>query len=151
MARRAALQAIGGFDETLPSCQDWDLFIRLARLGPIEAVGEILVLYHVHSDSITYSSTASILGHRRLMQKHAAAIAALPAPSRARHYVILARKFLWKRAWRDVARCLWHAATADPRVLPQIVDLLVPRLRRLIRWADKGRCHRAAGSGLPPP
>ncbi len=31
--RRAALEAVGGFDETLPSYQDWELWYRLALAG----------------------------------------------------------------------------------------------------------------------
>jgi glycosyltransferase involved in cell wall biosynthesis/peptidoglycan/xylan/chitin deacetylase (PgdA/CDA1 family)/SAM-dependent methyltransferase len=33
MTRRTALEEIGGFDETLSICEDWDLWQRLARAG----------------------------------------------------------------------------------------------------------------------
>lgn len=135
MARRTALLAIGGFDETLPSCQDWDLYIRLARLGPFEVVEELLVLYYVHDDSITASVKASITGHRRLRSKHAEAIAALPPPLRAQHEIFMAELFMWKRAWGDAALSWLRAAYADPRVGTQCLDrLLARKMQRLLRW-----------------
>ncbi len=131
MARRAALQAVGGFDESLPSGQDWDLYIRLARLGPIEAVEEPLVLYHVHGASITASAATSVAGHRRLRRKHAAAVAALPPALRAQHEMMMAELFLWKRAWLDAVGCLLRAARADPGVWARGIDrLMARRLRR---------------------
>lgn len=144
MVRRTALEAIGGFDETLPSCQDWDLYMRLARLGPVEAVPETLVVYRIHGNSITGSALASITGHRRLRRKHAAAIAALPPSLRAEHEMAMTELFLWKRAWRDAAGSLLRALRADPGIWPQAVDrLLAHRLRRFVRrrrsWPLPGR------------
>jgi glycosyltransferase involved in cell wall biosynthesis len=134
MVRRAALQRIGGFDESLPSCQDWDLYIRLAEIGSIELVPELLTLYLKHDNSITKSNRASILGHRRLMKKHAAAIAALPASLRALHYVRLMALFVWKRSWDDAAQCLSRAVAADPRILSYVWDFLVMRSLRRVIW-----------------
>lgn len=38
MARRDALTLVGGFDETLLSASDWDLWLRLAQLGEVGAL-----------------------------------------------------------------------------------------------------------------
>jgi glycosyltransferase involved in cell wall biosynthesis len=42
------LKGIGGFDATLRSGQDWDLWLRLSRAGPIVACQEPLALYEAH-------------------------------------------------------------------------------------------------------
>jgi glycosyltransferase involved in cell wall biosynthesis len=48
MVRRSVLSDIGGFDELLPPCEDWDLFIRLAEVGRLSVVQEALVEQPVH-------------------------------------------------------------------------------------------------------
>ena len=50
VVRRACLVALGGFDATLPvyGCEDWDLWLRLARRWPIVALDEELTLYRRH-------------------------------------------------------------------------------------------------------
>jgi glycosyltransferase involved in cell wall biosynthesis len=44
------LKTINGFDENLPSCQDWDLWIKLSNLGEIAIVDESLVNYYSHAN-----------------------------------------------------------------------------------------------------
>jgi glycosyltransferase involved in cell wall biosynthesis len=50
VVRRRCLDAVGGFDATLPAfgCEDWDLWMRLARRYSIVAVDEELVRYRQH-------------------------------------------------------------------------------------------------------
>lgn len=43
LIRSDVLRAIGGFDPDLESCQDWELWFRLRRAGPITVVQEPLV------------------------------------------------------------------------------------------------------------
>jgi glycosyltransferase involved in cell wall biosynthesis len=35
IARRNAIEAVGGFDRTLRICEDWDLWLKLSRNGPV--------------------------------------------------------------------------------------------------------------------
>ena len=56
MGRRAALLQIGGFDESLKALQDWDCFLRIARLGPIAFEPEPLVIQRFSGNSLTRSS-----------------------------------------------------------------------------------------------
>jgi glycosyltransferase involved in cell wall biosynthesis len=51
VVRRSCLAALGGFDATLPvyGCEDWDLWLRLARRWPIAALDEELTLYRRHA------------------------------------------------------------------------------------------------------
>lgn len=45
---KKALLDIGGFDESLPVCEDWDLFIRLGDVGKLAVVQEVLIEYTAH-------------------------------------------------------------------------------------------------------
>ncbi len=53
MVRKDAIQAIGGFDESLPAVEDWDLYIRLAALYPFVCVQEPLVLYRLTHNALS--------------------------------------------------------------------------------------------------
>ena len=48
MARREAIGRAGGFDESLTSIENWDLWIRISRDWAIEYIDEPLTLYRVH-------------------------------------------------------------------------------------------------------
>ena len=62
LVRRELVVAAGGFDESLTTCEDWDLWLRLARMGArFRAIPERLALYHVHP------GTASLDGRRMLV------------------------------------------------------------------------------------
>jgi glycosyltransferase involved in cell wall biosynthesis len=48
LTRRAALYDIGGFDLTLPFCEDYDLWLKLTFTRPIVRVPEVLSYYRHH-------------------------------------------------------------------------------------------------------
>lgn len=48
LIRRAVLDRVGGFDESLSAAEDWDLWLRLAALGEIRNVHEVLTEIHFH-------------------------------------------------------------------------------------------------------
>jgi glycosyltransferase involved in cell wall biosynthesis len=50
MARRHCLEECGGFDESLPLAQDWDLWLRLAQRTGVAVLAEPLVYYRRHGD-----------------------------------------------------------------------------------------------------
>jgi glycosyltransferase involved in cell wall biosynthesis len=56
VAKRTLLNAVDGFDSLLGGCEDWDLWIRLARRAPVEFIDESLV-------AIEYLSEGSITAH----------------------------------------------------------------------------------------
>jgi GT2 family glycosyltransferase len=70
MARRDILQQIGGFDPTLPSCQDWDLWLKLRRVGEFAIVPEPLVLFNqTERVRISSNKTGVLAGHARLFAR----------------------------------------------------------------------------------
>lgn len=67
VARRELLLAVGGFDERLRSCQDWDLWLKLHAHGPIVVCPQPLVSYIPHDGQrITSNLRATYSGRRRL-------------------------------------------------------------------------------------
>lgn len=72
LTKKKYITEIGGFDEKLPSAQDYDLWIRLAeRFGPIKTVPEALqvVAAEQQRESITTSSSKTA-GYADCFEKH---------------------------------------------------------------------------------
>ncbi len=83
VVHRAALEALGGFDERLSHAEDLDLWIRLARRGPGVAVRRPLVRYQHRPGGLTRQAEARLEGDVALFGR-LAADGTLPAPLRRR-------------------------------------------------------------------
>ncbi len=78
LAPRDVLRSIGGFDEELSALEDWDCAIRLARRGPVALADEPLVLQRFSPNSITRMARRLTEARERIVDKHAALMAAEP-------------------------------------------------------------------------
>lgn len=68
--RRDALDRVGGFDPSLGWAEDHDLTYRLAYEGPFAFVDAELVGYRRHDSNVTNDIRASVVGARRVIDKH---------------------------------------------------------------------------------
>jgi len=48
LVRVAALRSLGGFDEAMPACEDWDMWRRLCWRHKVSRVPTALAMYRVH-------------------------------------------------------------------------------------------------------
>lgn len=53
MFRREAVLACGGYDESYPCAQDYELWTRLAAKGTLANLPDVLLQYRVHPESVT--------------------------------------------------------------------------------------------------
>jgi glycosyltransferase involved in cell wall biosynthesis len=53
MYRRACLEEVGGFDTRWRSCEDYDLYLRLARRHPVASGPEVLADYRRHEGNMS--------------------------------------------------------------------------------------------------
>lgn len=68
--RRSRLAAIGGFDETLSTGEDWDCVLRLVLSGSAAGLwDEPLAVYRIHGGSLTNSRPQTLRDRVRLMEK----------------------------------------------------------------------------------
>jgi len=52
--RKSTLQALGLFDETLPACEDYDMWLRLCHRFPVHFIEEALIIkYGGHEDQLS--------------------------------------------------------------------------------------------------
>jgi hypothetical protein len=58
-------------DPDLPSCEDWDLWLRCAQVRPIRTLPAVLYAYYQHGGSrVTREGSAFVEGRRRFLAKH---------------------------------------------------------------------------------
>lgn len=70
MVRREAFEAVGGFDPGLPSCQDWDLWMKLRQWGDFAMVRAPLVTFTLDSNGrISRNREAVFTGHRIVFER----------------------------------------------------------------------------------
>jgi glycosyltransferase involved in cell wall biosynthesis len=114
MCRRHALEAVGLFDETLPSYADWDLYLRLSRSYSFAFVDKPLTVYYHHdSGRMTENYQTLIRAYDALYKKNAAALHTHPK----RHAKFLRKygKTLLRAGDKARAqRALWQSLYKSP-------------------------------------
>jgi peptidoglycan/xylan/chitin deacetylase (PgdA/CDA1 family)/SAM-dependent methyltransferase len=70
VVRRDLALAIGGFDTSLTTCEDWDFFQRIARTGArFGRVPEVLAYYHIRSNSASQNSQRCMSDARLVLER----------------------------------------------------------------------------------
>ncbi|MEP7367023.1 MAG: glycosyltransferase family A protein [Acidobacteriota bacterium] len=120
LMRRAALDAAGGFDESLQAAEDWELHTRLAAGHPFAAVPAVVVLYRRSPRSL---SSRFWLMERNFLSASRKIFAAAPpharpleSQARASFYRYLLLRAAqststagkWKAVPRFAALAAWH-------------------------------------------
>jgi GT2 family glycosyltransferase len=72
LVRTEALRLVGGFDESpaLIFCEDYDLWLTLARKSPIAVTMEVVPKYRVHPGQATANWTRHLEAHLQVLEKH---------------------------------------------------------------------------------
>ncbi len=124
MCRRSALLEVGGFDETLASRQDVDLYLRLALRFKLVYLDEVLLDFHRHAgDAIGKNMLKALEANERFDAKHAELYRRHPD---AAHYRLLTKGTIqrWAGARADARRTFLRAWRARPLDLRAPVGLL---------------------------
>ncbi|HET7010124.1 MAG TPA: glycosyltransferase [Anaerolineales bacterium] len=70
LLRRSWLETVGGFDESLHSYEDWDLWLRLARAGcPMRWIAQPVSLYRFHSRQMTRDGNQMTQANLAVLEK----------------------------------------------------------------------------------
>ena len=79
MFSKMAFEAVGGMDESLWYTADWDLWLRLGRLGPVRANAAATAAFRIHNESQTVRGSSAFetmrLQTNIVLQRHLSAIA----------------------------------------------------------------------------
>lgn len=139
MYRRAAIERCGGFDPELLSCEDYDLYLRLAREWPVAQHDDVVAEYRRH-DANKSSDPERILKYATMaLDKQRPFVGSDVALRRA--YAHGRRSWqLWfvnqlaarmrRESWSAALRDAWRALRRTPAaVLPFITGAAMRRLR----------------------
>ena len=70
LIKKACFERAGGFDESLPGCQDWDMWLRIAKVCDFDFISEPLAKHYVHGRQISADLDAKIAARSQLFEKH---------------------------------------------------------------------------------
>ena len=163
LARRACLERAGGYDESLAVSEDWDLWLRVARQGPILFDDRVLAFVRWHDDNITgihsplfrrmLDERARVLDKQFADPNLPAHAAALRAQAYGNVHLASGLRWLVARDVRAAARAFGRAlAASDDRLITAArivwriasVCILERRAwgRRLLDWQSAVRRRR---------
>jgi glycosyltransferase involved in cell wall biosynthesis len=69
MHRRATIEAVGGFDTSLVSCEDYELYLRIARHYPVHTFNQVVAEYRRYDDCMTMDPARMMKGVLVLFQR----------------------------------------------------------------------------------
>ena len=67
MYRRTVLTTVGGFDPSLPACEDYDMFLRIARAFPIACHSHVVADYRRHDANMSQNSAKMLRAALRVL------------------------------------------------------------------------------------
>lgn len=139
VARREALLAVGGYDESMRHSEDYDLWLRLSRRVPFACTHVVTVNYRLHDDQVSLAPLAMARGWWRARRHVYHAIVAdegASSPAAAKVSAVLANAWAadleW--AWRSADRPLLEAALDQHDVVPGSAKLHALWRRRFRRF-----------------
>ncbi len=127
LVRREAIAAVGNFDPTLKSCEDWDFYLRLAAQHPFVLVPKNLVLYRQGAGSMSSKGAvmeqAGLTVIERAYAQAPEAFQAQKPRTLGRYYFYCAEQFLANAQSRqDVHQArqrVLRAVRTDPGLLQE--------------------------------
>jgi glycosyltransferase involved in cell wall biosynthesis len=69
IVRRDCFERVGGFDEELPTCEDWDMWLRIAKFYTFDYVDEGLVFIRRHGESMQADPRKMLNGQLLFLNK----------------------------------------------------------------------------------
>ncbi len=129
VARRDTVQAAGGFDESLATAQDFDLWLKIlaADGGTFTVFPEALARYHVTGGSITSFTARRLVCSLKIARRHAPGLRDLWLRIVTVHY----EAFTAYRSGGQFLQMLWSALTLPGSLLTTVP----PRWAVLTLWA----------------
>jgi len=137
LIRRAGLEQVGAFDPDTDPADDWDLAIRLSRVGTIGYVENVVLYWRRHDDTLTQSSPRWKAAYFKVRRKALidqtnttvqSSLARLGYLAGTRHSVQRAFSLLMKGKVRDAAREFVRTAERVARYAGIAMTMKVPRL-----------------------
>jgi glycosyltransferase involved in cell wall biosynthesis len=159
--RRAQLEAVGGYDETLRArgaqgCEDWDVALKIAERSRVVVVQRYLVGYRVRPESMSSQADQMWRSHALLLEgalrRRPSLTPALRRRSRSQFALYLSGVCFWARAYPSAL--YWGLRSLRSSLALHALPYLIALVPRMIRAAAGRRPVRpgvAFGSSVMPP
>lgn len=136
LIRRECFDKVGGFNEELSSCQDWDMWFRIARFYDFDFVPEVLCNIYQHSEQISNTYKSIIPGRIHMVENHFNDFQEYPAIL-VQHYKQIGKLYALSGSFHDAK--IWFAKATAIRWLEHIkimlwVSLELPFLKMFSRY-----------------
>jgi len=117
LLRTAVVREEGAFDESLGTCADFDMWLRVAARHGVGRVDETLVKYRRHEGAMFSNVEAQVRDMERIFAKHGPAFSQRPEWSllAKRFYRSIAGEYKRRGQYMKVMRTLVRAALRSPR------------------------------------
>lgn len=128
VARRVAIIRAGGFDVTLQTAEDYDLWLRMSMLGELVFIEDSLAQYRLHGNNASSNAVAMAQGVEKVLLRH-------QSLAHSRGEMSLERSI---RRARRMARDGWGASAYD-QARTSLAERKLARFGR--RWIDALRLN----------
>jgi glycosyltransferase involved in cell wall biosynthesis len=143
MYRRDRLMEIHGFDDRLRRCEDYDVYLRMARRHPVAGYPDIAAAYRLHGENMSADLGAML---RSALDVHARYVPG-PQQENARSAWTEGRR-RWRRVYADEMAAARYRRRQEGESLtgslPALAGMLAAAPRVAIREVLGGIRHRAA-------
>ncbi len=137
------VMAVGAFNLDVPSCEDWDLWLRLAKESPLAYVDLPLVAYRMWEGQVSTDVGTTLSTARRIRARYFPGSGPLPPSYLARRQEERASRHLSQgrrvQAAGDYVRATW--GSRDPRKLGYAVGAAVLPSGTIQRRRERTKAH----------
>jgi glycosyltransferase involved in cell wall biosynthesis/SAM-dependent methyltransferase len=147
MYRREKLLEVGGFDESLRRCEDYDVYLRMTRRFPIAGYADRVAEYRLHGANLSANHTAMLRSaldvHRRYLPER--------QEVRARAAWREGRRS-WRRCYaEEMAAARYRYRQSGGSLVRSVPTLLATaRACPLLAWREASRGVRRRAAALLP-
>ena len=127
--RRERLVGIGGFDESLRRCEDYDVYLRLAQRYPVASHPAIVAEYRKHGQNMSSNPKEMLRWANAVLDRHEARIQVGPLERTA----LRAGRARWRNYYGNE---MWDAAIACGRTNNSIL-VLAKELLSIGLWSPR--------------
>ncbi|MEX2382392.1 MAG: glycosyltransferase [Opitutales bacterium] len=135
MYRRDILESVGGFNTSLPACEDYDVYLQIARRFPVAHHEKVVAEYYIHGENMSANLALMLATVLRVLQKQKDYI---------RHRSNYRKSYrMGIRAWKEYyGAILWEQAKT--RIVRGRITAVALCLLTLARYAPQWLLWRAA-------
>jgi GT2 family glycosyltransferase len=128
LMRRSVVRDIAGFDPAFHICEDWDIYLRLTRHGPLRFLNRVVLSYRQHEANRSSDGARQRVEQRLVLSKALASSEDDGALSTRQLYRIAQRFYIGEKL-RLAARCLGRK---DPAGAARQITYSAGHVRRFV-------------------